>query len=435
MNILLIGGGGREHALAWKIAQSPLCEALYIAPGNAGTAHCGENILLDPEDRAAVTAFIRQHEIALVVPGPEAPLVDGIADLCAELGVPCCGPSAVASQLEGSKAFMKDMCMRAGVTTAGYEHCKTMEQAQAAIEKIGAPLVVKADGLAAGKGVIICQTPEQAQSAARDMLEGGTFGAAGAEVVIEEFLEGEELSYFALCDGQTVIPLGTAQDHKRAHDGDRGPNTGGMGAYGPARLMTPGLERRILSETILPMVTALRDAGAPFTGILFAGLMVDPAGEPKILEYNVRFGDPECQVLMMRLKSDLVELFLAAAQGRLAEFTEQVEWRDGAALTVVMAANGYPGAYEKGSEIRGLEAFDREDGTVQVFHAGTKTDARGRVLANGGRVLAVTATGPSVAVAQSEAYKAAARIDWPDGFYRRDIGWRAVPDQTLKVGS
>jgi phosphoribosylamine--glycine ligase len=420
MNILLIGSGGREHALAWKISGSPLCDRLLIAPGNPGTARCGTNVALDLSDHRAVIAFCRAEAIDLVVVGPEAPLVAGLVDDLGAAGVKAFGPCRAAAQLEGSKAFTKELCREFKIPTAAFARFTDAEPAKAYARECGAPIVVKADGLAAGKGVVVAATVAEAEAAIEAML-GGSLGAAGAELVIEECLVGEEASFFALSDGMTAIPLGTAQDHKRVFDGDEGPNTGGMGAYSPAPVLTPELEARVMREIVLPTVAGMKARGTPYVGVLYAGLMITAEG-PKLIEYNVRFGDPECQVLMPRMKTDLVAAMLAACDGVLKSF--DVRWWDDVALTVVLAARGYPGAFERGSEIRGLAAAEALD-DVLVFHAGTRTEG-GRLLAQGGRVLNVTATGRTVAEAQARAYEAVARIDWPQGFCRRDIGWRAV---------
>jgi phosphoribosylamine--glycine ligase len=419
VNVLLIGAGGREHALAWKISASPLLGRLYAAPGNPGIAQHAECVALDVADHQAVVAFAREKEIDLVVVGPEAPLVAGLADDLAAAGIPVFGPSAKAAQLEGSKGFTKDLCARYSIPTAAYGRFANAADARAYARKVGAPIVVKADGLAAGKGVTVAMELDEAL-AAIDSCFDGAFGAAGAEVVIEEFLEGEEASFFFLCDGETALPFGTAQDHKRVGDGDTGPNTGGMGAYSPAPVLTPELEARVIAEIIEPTMRGMAEMGAPFAGVLYAGLMLTKDG-PKLIEYNARFGDPECQVLMPRLEDDVLPLLLAAAEGRLAGLSPR--WRAEAALTVVMAAKGYPGAPEKGGVISGLEDAGRE---ALVFHAGTARDPAGRLVAAGGRVLCVTATGEDVAQAQARAYAAVDRIDWPGGFCRRDIGWRAV---------
>jgi phosphoribosylamine--glycine ligase len=420
MNVLLIGSGGREHALAWKIAASPLVRRLICAPGNAGIAQECEIAALDPADHDAVIAFCRAQAIDLVVVGPETPLCAGIVDDLAAAGIKAFGPSKAAARLEGSKGFTKELCREHGIPTAAYERFTAAAAAKAYVRAQGAPIVVKADGLAAGKGVVVATSVEEAQAAVDTMLGGG-LGAAGAEVVIEEFLEGEEVSFFALCDGDTAIALASAQDHKRVFDGDRGPNTGGMGAYSPAPALTPELARRVMDEIVLPTVRAMKARGTPFRGVLFAGLMLTRDG-PKLIEYNVRFGDPECQVLMLRLMSDLVPALIACSDGMLKNF--DLRWYPDAALTVVMAAKGYPGNYAKGSAIEGLEAAAAVEG-VQIFHAGTLA-AGGRILANGGRVLNVAALGKTVREAQRRAYEAIDRIRWADGFCRRDIGYRAV---------
>jgi phosphoribosylamine--glycine ligase len=420
MNILLLGSGGREHALAWKIAASPLVEQLYCAPGNAGIAEDAEIVPLDIADHTAVIAFCRAQNIDLVVVGPEGPLCAGIVDDLNAAGIKAFGPSKAAARLEGSKGFTKDLCKANNIPTAAYERFTAAAPAKAYVRRQGAPIVIKADGLAAGKGVVVATTVAEAE-AAIDMMFGGDLGAAGAEVVVEEFLEGEEASFFALCDGETAIALASAQDHKRVFDGDQGPNTGGMGAYSPAPVMTPEMTRRAMDEIVLPTVAAMKAMGAPYKGVLFAGLMITPAG-PKLIEHNVRFGDPECQVLMLRLMSDLVPALLACSDGMLRNF--DLRWFPDAALTVVMAAKGYPGSYANGSLIEGLDDAAQVDG-VEIFHAGTMADG-GRILANGGRVLNVAALGKTVAQAQERAYAAIDRIRWPEGFCRRDIGFRAV---------
>ncbi|MER8863603.1 phosphoribosylamine--glycine ligase [Mesorhizobium sp. M0751] len=419
MRVLLIGSGGREHALAWKIAASPLLTKLYAAPGNPGIGREAELVKLDTTDHAAVVRFCRGNEIDLVVVGPEGPLVAGIADDLRAEGIRVFGPSKAAARLEGSKGFTKDLCARYGIPTAAYGRFGDLASAKAYVEKTGAPIVIKADGLAAGKGVTVAMTLDEAL-AALDACFDGSFGQAGAEVVVEEFLIGEEASFFCLCDGTTALPFGTAQDHKRLSDGDTGPNTGGMGAYSPAPVMTPEMIDRTMREIVEPTMRGMAETGAPFSGVLFAGLMITDNG-PKLIEYNTRFGDPECQVLMMRLKDDLLVLLNAAADGQLAHTS--VRWRDEAALTVVMAARGYPGTPEKGSVIRGVEATAGEG--VEIFHAGTAING-GALVANGGRVLNITATGRTVGEAQKKAYAALDRIDWPQGFCRRDIGWLAV---------
>jgi phosphoribosylamine--glycine ligase len=419
MRVLLIGSGGREHALAWRIVASPLLTKLYAAPGNPGIGREAELVTLNITDHAAVAAFCKDRQIDLVVVGPEAPLVAGIADDLRAENIRVFGPSRAAARLEGSKGFTKDLCARYGIPTAVYGRFGDLASARAYVQKTGAPIVIKADGLAAGKGVTVAVTLDEAL-AALDACFEGSFGQAGAEVVVEEFLGGEEASFFCLCDGVTALPFGTAQDHKRVGDGDTGPNTGGMGAYSPAPVMTPDMTLRTMREIIEPTMRGMAEIGAPFSGVLFAGLMITDQG-PKLIEYNTRFGDPECQVLMMRLKDDLLVLLNAAADGQLSHMSAR--WRDEAALTVVMAARGYPGAPEKGSVIRGVEEAAGEG--VEIFHAGTAINS-GALVANGGRVLNVTATGRTVGEAQRRAYAALDRIDWPDGFCRRDIGWQAV---------
>jgi phosphoribosylamine--glycine ligase len=421
VNVLLIGSGGREHALAWKLRQSPLIGRLYCAPGNAGIEAAAECVALDVADHDAVIRFCKDNAIGLVVIGPEAPLVAGLADDLEAAGIKVFGPSREAARLEGSKGFTKDLCAAHNIPTAVYRRFVDAASAKAYLAKQKLPIVVKADGLAAGKGVVIATTREEAESAIHACFSGA-FGSAGSEVVIEEFLDGEEASFFALSDGTTALALVTAQDHKRAFDGDRGPNTGGMGAYSPAPIMTEALSARVMEEIVRPTVRAMSERGTKFKGVLYAGLMIVD-GAPKLIEYNVRFGDPEAQVLMLRLKSDLLPALLAVAEGRLADTA--LDWHDDAALCVVMAARGYPGAYAKGSEIKGLEAAGR-DPNVQIFHAGTRRDG-GRILADGGRVLGVTARGDTIATAKARTYDAIEEIDWPGGFCRSDIGWRALP--------
>ncbi len=418
MNVLLIGSGGREHALAWKLAQSPLLGKLHAAPGNPGIAEEAELAALDPADHRAVIDYCRRQSIDLVVVGPEAPLVDGLADNLRAIGLPVFGPNRIPAQLEGSKGFTKDLCAKHDIPTAGYVRVTDRLAAEAALGDFGLPVVIKADGLAAGKGVIIATTAEEAD-AALDTMFDGTFGAAGTELVIEEFMTGEEVSFFALVDGETVLPFGSAQDHKRVGEGDTGPNTGGMGAYGPASIFTPELESRALDEIVRPTARALAAAGTPYSGILYAGLMLTSEG-PKLVEYNARFGDPECQVLMMRLESDLLQLMLATAKGELAA-APPPRFSDDAALTVVMAANGYPGTPKKGGAIGGIDAAEANG--AKVFHAGTAL-VDGSLVANGGRVLNVTALGKTVLEAQAAAYAAVDAINFPTGFCRRDIGWR-----------
>ncbi|MEZ5871847.1 MAG: phosphoribosylamine--glycine ligase [Nitratireductor sp.] len=419
MNILLIGSGGREHALAFKIRQSRHCDRLYCAPGNAGIAALAECVALDVADHAAVIAFARENTIGLVVVGPEVPLVAGLADDLEQAGIAAFGPSAKASQLEGSKGFTKDLCAEFDIPTAAYQRFNNGPKAKNYIRGVGTPIVIKADGLAAGKGVTVAMTLEEAFDAVDACFEG-EFGAAGAEVVVEEYLEGEEASLFALCDGQTALLLGTAQDHKRVGEGDTGPNTGGMGAYSPAPVLDAETISEVMGEIIVPTLAGMHHRGMPFHGILYAGLMLTKDG-PKLIEYNVRFGDPECQVLMPRLKSDIVELMMAAIEGDL--MSVDAEWSDDTALTVVLAAKGYPGNYEKGSTIHGID--EAEAMGAIVFHAGTAMKGE-TVIANGGRVLNITAVGANVAEAQAKAYAAVDVIDWPEGFCRRDIGWRAV---------
>ncbi len=424
MNILLLGSGGREHALAWKIAASPLTTKLWCAPGNAGIAQEAECVALDISDHAAVVAFCKTNKVDFVVVGPEAPLVAGIADDLEAAGFHTFGPSKAAAQLEGSKGFTKDLCAKYNIPTGAYQRFTSAEPAKAYARKQPVPVVIKADGLAAGKGVVIAETIAEAE-AAIDMMFGGGLGGAGAEVVIEEFLVGEEASFFALCDGESAIPLASAQDHKRVFDGDKGPNTGGMGAYSPAPVMTDAITRRTMEEIVKPTVAAMREMGMPFRGVLFAGLMITKDG-PKLIEYNVRFGDPECQVLMLRLRSDLMPALIASRDGQLKTF--DLRWHDQAALVVVMATNGYPGDYGKGSVITGLDAAGALP-DVQVFHAGTRTES-GKITANGGRVLGIAATGTTVKEAQRRAYAAVDKIDWPGGFCRRDIGYLAIARET-----
>jgi phosphoribosylamine---glycine ligase len=421
MKVLVVGSGGREHALCWAIAASPLCDHLYCAPGNAGITRDAECVPIGAEDIDGLVAFAQDKAIDFVVVGPEAPLVLGLADRLQEAGIKTFGPSAAAAQIEGSKAYMKDLLAASGVPTAAYGRFTDSVAAKAYITAQGAPIVVKTDGLAAGKGVILCDTVEEAYAAVDSMMTDKTFGNAGNEIVIEEFLDGEEASFFALVDGTHALPLISAQDHKAVGDGDTGPNTGGMGAYSPAPVMTDALTEEVMAKIIYPTIKTMADAGTPYVGVLFAGLMISKSGV-KILEYNVRFGDPECQVLMLRLKSDILPALIAAADGQLDRFN--LRWHDDAALVVVMAANGYPGSYEKGSVIKGVEDAEAQEGVV-VFHAGTKTDGD-ELLASGGRVLGVTAMGASVTEAQANAYRAVDAINWPGGFCRRDIGWRAV---------
>ncbi|MEX6506995.1 phosphoribosylamine--glycine ligase [Jiella sp. M17.18] len=418
MDVLLIGSGGREHALAWKLAKSPEIGALYAAPGNPGIAEEAELVPLDVADHAAVVAFCRDKAIGLVVVGPEAPLVAGLADALSDAGIRVFGPSAAAARLEGSKGFTKDLCTLHDIPTARYRRFNNAPDAKAYIQETGAPVVVKADGLAAGKGVTVAATKDEALKAI-DACFDGDFGGPGAEVVVEEFLEGEEASLFCICDGERALFFGTAQDHKRAFDRDRGPNTGGMGAYSPALCMSDQMVRRVMREIVEPTLKGMREAGSPFRGVLYAGLMLTEAG-PKLIEYNVRFGDPECQALMMRLDSDLLPVLIAAADGDVSTVT--LDWSHDAALTVVMAAQGYPGAYEQGTEIRHLPP---QTPATTVFQAGTARSGD-RLVASGGRVLAVTARGRSVREAARRAYAAVEAVDWDGGFWRSDIGHRAI---------
>jgi len=420
MRVLLIGGGGREHALAWAIARSPLIDRLICAPGNPGMARLGECVDLDIRDFAAVRVLCKRHGVDLVVVGPEAPLVAGLADALAEAGIRVFGPSQAAARLEGSKGFTKDLCARAGIPTARYGRFSTPEPARAYLRRLDSPIVIKADGLAAGKGVVIADSRAEAERAVIDIM-GGTFGEAGSSLVIEEYLEGTEASLFALVDGKTALPLAGAQDYKRIGEGDTGPNTGGMGAHSPAFALDAAMRERAMDEIVRPTVQAMAEAGTPYRGVLYAGLMITADG-PKLIEYNVRFGDPECQVLMPRLASDLLPALAACAAGDLGTIT--IDWTDRATLTVVMAAQGYPGAYEKGSEIRGVERAEAMEDVV-VFHAGTRRADDGRLLAHGGRVIDVTALGDTVADARRRAYEAVEAIDWPGGIFRRDIGGEA----------
>ncbi|MDF1734156.1 MAG: phosphoribosylamine--glycine ligase [Minwuia sp.] len=429
MDVLVIGSGGREHALCWKLAASPLLRNLYCAPGNGGIAQDAECIDLDIADHDAVIAFCQERTIELVVVGPEAPLVDGLVDALEAAGIRAFGPRANAAQLEGSKGFTKDLCARHNIPTGAYGRFRDAASAKAYVAEHGAPIVVKADGLAAGKGVTVAMSTDDANAAIDDAF-GGRFGAAGAEVVVEEFLEGEEASFFVLTDGVNALPLATAQDHKAVGEGDTGPNTGGMGAYSPAPVMTPEMVERTMAEIIRPTIAGMAADGCPFRGVLFAGLMITTEG-PKLIEYNIRFGDPECQALMVRLRSDLMAALIATMDGVLDRF--DLRWHDDAALTVVMATEGYPGDVQKGSTIGGLFDAGLVDG-VTIFHAGTRDDGM-NFRANGGRVLGVTALGKTVQQAQERAYDAVDRIEWPEGFCRRDIGWRAVAREQASTES
>lgn len=422
MNILILGSGGREHSLAWAVAQNPKCDRLIVAPGNAGISSIAECAQFDICDGAAVVEFVQAENIDFVIIGPEAPLAAGVSDRLRDASVLVFGPSQAASELEASKAFTKAICDAANAPTAAYGHFTDAASARAYVQAQGAPIVVKADGLAAGKGVIIAQTVAEAETAIDDMFSG-SFGDAGAEVVIEEFMEGEEASFFVLCDGETVLPIGTAQDHKRVGEGDTGPNTGGMGAYSPAPVLTDTIAKRALDEIIKPCMAEMARRGTPYQGVLYAGLMIQN-GAPRLVEYNVRFGDPECQVLMMRLGAQVLDLLQAAAETRLDK--AQVNWADDHALTVVLAAKGYPAAYEKGTEIKGVDQAP-QDSSHMIFHAGTAAE-KGKLLATGGRVLNATARGASLEEAQQRAYALVDAVDWPDGFHRRDIGWRGLKD-------
>ncbi len=427
MRVLLVGSGGREHALAWALKKSRNCKKLYCAPGNAGIEECAELVDIAADNIEALVAFSKENNIDLVVVGPEVPLVLGITDRLHEEGIKVFGPSAAAARIEGSKSFMKDLCTKYDIATAKYGRFTDVKSATKFITEMGTPIVIKADGLAAGKGVIIAETVEDAIAAAKDMLSGDSFGDAGAEIVIEEFMDGEELSYFALADGKTILPLTSAQDHKRAFDGDTGPNTGGMGAYSPAHFISVELEEKIIHRIIRPTVDAMKAEGCPFTGVLYAGLMV-VNGEPKLIEYNARFGDPECQPLMLRLQGDLLEILLAGAEGRLDDVKGQVTWSSDPALCVVMAAEGYPGSYEKNTPIKNIEKASAIS-DVTVFHAGTRKNEADEIESIGGRVLGITALGASVKEARDKAYQAVDAIDWPKGFCRRDIAWRALEKQ------
>lgn len=424
MKVLLIGSGGREHALAWRLAMSKKCTALYVAPGNAGTEDVAENIHIKAEDTAGLIRFVKDYEIDFVVVGPEGPLVTGIVDEMRALGIPTFGPDKKAAQLEGSKGFTKDLCQKYGMPTASYARFTDTQDAEKYINAMTPPIVVKADGLAAGKGVVIASTHAEAILTVQDMLSGNAFGTAGASVVIEEFLQGEELSFFALSDGETVLPLTSAQDHKRVGEGDTGLNTGGMGAYSPAHLMTPTLQKKIMDRLIVPTIDGMKAEGMPYTGVLYAGVMV-VAGEPYLIEYNARFGDPETQALMVRLGTDLLDLLYACATGTLKQFQDKVIWSSYVSLCVVMCAKGYPGTYLKNTVIREIDHADCQE-KVKIFHAGTARGMSGDVIATGGRVLNVVAMGENVAEAQKRCYQAVDLIDWPEGFCRRDIGWRAL---------
>lgn len=428
MVVLVIGGGGREHALCYALQRSPSCDVVFCAPGNAGISQSG-NATCIPDlnilDSKAVIAFCQTWGVGLVVVGPEAPLVVGLADDLVKAGIPTFGPSAKAAALEGSKDFMKKLCDKYGIPTAKYQTFSNPCFAKQYVKEQSAPIVVKADGLAAGKGVIVAMSLEEAYEAIDSMLVDGAFGSAGSQVIIEEFLEGEEASFFALVDGETAIPLESAQDHKRVGDGDTGPNTGGMGAYSPAPILTKELESIVMDSIILPTVKGMEAEGHKFIGVLYAGLMIEKkTGMPKLIEYNVRFGDPECQVLMLRLESDLAQVLLAACRGELGSVS--LKWSPGSAMVVVMASKGYPGSYEKGTKIRNLEEAEMLSPAVKIFHAGTDVDRDGNFIAIGGRVLGVTARGKDIEEARERVYDAVEVVNWPEGFFRHDIGWRAL---------
>ena len=430
MRVLVIGSGGREHALCWAMAASPMLTELWCAPGNPGIAALAKCVPIQAVDTPALVAFARENRIDLVVPGPEAPLVAGIVDAMDDAGIPCFGPTAAAARLEGSKAFTKQVCDAAGIPTARWEQFDDPAAARDFVRRRGAPLVIKADGLAAGKGVVVAATEAMALGAINHMMHARGFGEAGATVIIEEFLTGEEVSFFALCDGRHALPLGAAQDHKRAHDGDTGPNTGGMGAYSPPSVFTPHVQELVMSRIIRPALDEMAVRDTPFRGVLFAGLMLTEDG-PKLIEFNVRFGDPECQVLLPRLRSDLLSAFLAARDEELARF--DLRWSDNASLGVVLASRGYPDAPTPAGEIRGLAEAAAVPG-IEIFHAGTRLDEQGRLHPAGGRVLTVCATGIDLRAARHAAYEAIDRIDWPEGFFRRDIGWRALANTLAPAG-
>lgn len=422
MKLLVVGGGAREHALCWKLAASPLCRKLFCAPGNAGIAEIAECVPIKMDDIEGITKFAAKENIDFVVVGPETPLVLGLVDRLAQENIRAFGPDAKAAALEGSKGFMKDLATRYNIPTARYIYTDDPFKALSFARSLKGPVVVKADGLAAGKGVIICENFQHAEETISNMLLEQQFGAASKEIVVEEFLAGEELSYFALSDGEHVLPLGSAQDHKQIGEGDTGPNTGGMGAYSPASKAEPETEEKILEQIIKPAIRGMKELGRPFKGVLFAGIMVTAQG-PKLVEFNVRFGDPECEVLCLRLKSDLLPALIASSEGGLNHV--DLRWHEGAAMAVVMAAQGYPGAYRTGDVIRGLEAFQEQD-QIKLFHAGTGRNARNETIAQGGRVLTLAALQPDLGEARRVIYQAIARIDWPGGYYRKDIGWRAL---------
>jgi phosphoribosylamine--glycine ligase len=428
MKVLIVGNGGREHALAWHISQSHKCTGLYCTRANPGISECAESVDLSSEDHQGIVSFTKDNGVDLVVIGPEAPLVEGLSDQLRENNVKVFGPSSQAARLEGSKEFMKDLCAKYDIPTASYGAFSDVSEAEAYIDSMQGRVVVKADGLAAGKGVVICESGEDAKMAVKRIISDREFGNAGDRVIIEEFLEGEELSVFAVSDGKTYTYLTSAQDHKRAFDGDTGPNTGGMGAYSPAHMMNDDLQKEIEKKIIKPTLAAMEKEGCPFSGVLYAGIMLVD-GEPYVLEFNVRFGDPECQPVMMRLETDLLEILSACAEGKLAKIKEDIYWRQKSALCVVYAAKGYPGEYQKNTLIKGIEEAESLEG-VKVFQAGTAWNEEKEIVNTGGRVLGVTALGDSVFLAKSLAYNAISKIDWPDGFYRKDIGYRAVEQES-----
>ncbi|CAK9147332.1 unnamed protein product [Ilex paraguariensis] len=433
--VLVIGGGGREHSLCYALKRSPSCDAVFCAPGNAGISSSGDATCisdLDISNSSAVISFCHKWGVGLVVVGPEAPLVAGLANDLVKAGIPTFGPSSQAAALEGSKNFMKNLCDKYGIPTAKYQTFTDPAAAKNYIKEQGAPIVIKADGLAAGKGVVVAMTLKEAYEAVESMLVKGDFGSAGCCVIVEEYLEGEEASFFALVDGETAIPLESAQDHKRVGDGDAGPNTGGMGAYSPAPVLTKELQSLVMKSIILPTVKGMLEEGCKFVGVLYAGLMIEKSSRlPKLIEYNVRFGDPECQVLMVRLESDLAQVLLAACKGELSGVS--LDWSPGSAMVVVMASQGYPGSYEKGTVIQNLEEAEHVASSVKIFHAGTGHDSDGNFIATGGRVLGITATGRDLEEARDKAYQAVEQINWPGGFYRRDIGWRALSQKQLST--
>lgn len=430
MKILLVGSGGREHALAWQLAQSEKCRELYCAPGNVGMEECADLVDIDAEDIEALVSFAKDKAIDLVVVAPEAPLVAGLVDRLSDEGIKAFGPTAAAAQLEGSKGFMKDLCIKYDIPTAAYGHFTDLAEAKSFIAGQSFPVVVKVDGLAAGKGVIICERREEAEKAAEEMLTGEVFGEAGQSIIIEEFLDGEELSFFALSDGTTIVPLTSAQDHKRVGEGDTGLNTGGMGAYSPACMMTEELGQKINDRIIRPTIDAMAKEGCPFSGVLFAGIML-VKGEPVLLEFNTRFGDPECQVLMMRMYCDLADVLFACTEARLSEVADQIFWRNELALCVVMAAAGYPGKYKTGTVIKDVRDADIMPYT-KVFYAGAMYDKTGSLVNSGGRVLGITSLGTTVEEAREHAYNSVGKLDWPEGFCRKDIGWKALPSELTK---